>query len=107
MLPTINTGTPRSVTGNAISGAFAASIIAAGISYNYALNKKISKKDVAKKSIKLGLQGGVATGSAIAATNYIGNKQYLKSLLALSVGLAGVYAVDKISALKTKDEEIL
>lgn len=42
-------------------------------------------------------QGGVATGSAIAAANYLGRGNYLGMLSAISLGFGGVYAIEKIS----------
>lgn len=93
---TIDTGTPRSVTGHVISGALTASIIAAGIGYSYNLKQKSKSKKLTRDIVKLGLQGGVATGSAIATTNYLGNKEYLKALLSLGIGFCGVLAVDQV-----------
>lgn len=93
----IDTGDARSVTGHVVSGAVASAVVAGGINYNSYKKEEVSKNDAIKNSIKLTAQGGVATGSAIAAANYLGRGNYLGMLSAISLGFGGVYAIEKIS----------
>ena len=106
----IDTGEPRSVTGHAVSGAVASAVVAGSINYNNYNKDKITKEEAVQNSIKLAVQGGVATGSAIAATNYLGKGNYLGMLAAVTLGLGGVYAVEKvaekISETKQTEEQI-
>lgn len=94
---TIDTGAPRSVSGHVISGAIAAGAVAGALNYNKYKKEKITKEEAIKNSIKLIAQGGIATGSAIAAANYLGQGNVLGFLSALSIGAAGVYAVEKVN----------
>ena len=100
----INTGAPRSVTGHAISGALAAGALASAVNYNKYKNKEVNRSEAINNSLKLSAQGGIATGSAIAAANYLGNGSIVKMLTAISIGAMGVYAVEKISDKLTKKE---
>lgn len=93
----INTGTPRNVNGHIISGALASGAIASAINYNAYSKAEISKQHAIQNSIKLALQGGIATGSAIAATNYLGKNNFLGMLSAISLGAIGVYAIEKLN----------
>ncbi|MDR2635748.1 MAG: hypothetical protein LBC08_02835 [Campylobacteraceae bacterium] len=97
MLPTLNTGVPRSVTGNFISGALTAGVLAGSISC-YA--NKSGKKISLKKGIKIAVQSGTATASAIAATNYIGQGRYLNAAFSLAVGVSSLYLIEKLPLLK-------
>lgn len=95
MIPKINTGEPRNVVGHIFSGAIASAIVSGSINYKKATQRKISQKEAIKDTIKKTTQGGIATGSAIAAANYIGQPNGLmKALTAISVGMAGIYAVE-------------
>ena len=93
---TINTGTPRSVAGNMISGALAAGMVATALSYTKYKQSELSKDEAIKQSLKLTLQGGIATGSAIAAANALGRNSWLGLLGSLTVGVAGIYGVEKL-----------
>lgn len=106
----INTGAPRNVTGHVVSGSLAAGALAAGINYNKYKKGQIGKNEAIQDSLKLSVQGGIVTGSSIAAANYIGEGSYMKMLTALSIGMAGVYAVEKINERLTSKhipEEII
>ena len=93
----INTGDPRHVVGHIVSGSLASAVIAGSINYNNYTKDEISKDEAIKNSLKLTVQGGVATGSAIAAANYLGKGNYLGVFAALSLGLGGVYVVEKVA----------
>jgi len=99
----INTGEERSVAGHVVSGAIASATIAGGVNYSQYKKGAIEKEAAIKSSIKLTLQGGIATGAAIAAANYLGRGSVLWALGAISVGVAGVYGIEKIS--ETIDEK--
>lgn len=109
----IDTGAPRSVTGHIVSGALAAGIVATAMSYSKYKNAELSKNEAIKQSLKLTLQGGIATGSAIAASNAIGRSSVMGVLGALAVGVAGIYSVEAVyakmgtqpCALETNSEE--
>ncbi|WP_041959121.1 hypothetical protein [Sulfurospirillum arsenophilum] len=101
---TINTGTPRSVTGNIVSGALAAGMVATALSYTKYKQAELSKEEAIKQSLKLAVQGGIATGSAIAAANALGRNSWLGLLGSLSVGIAGIYGIEKLYS-KTYDHK--
>lgn len=102
----INTGAPRNVTGHVVSGSLAAGALAAAVNYNKYKNGEIQKSEAINSSIKLSAQGGIATGSAIAAANYLGQGNIVNMLTAISVGVMGVYAVEKVSDKLTQRKEI-
>lgn len=93
----LNTGEPRNVLGHIVSGAIASSIISGGVNYNKVKKGEISKEEAIKDTIKLTSQGAIATGTAIATSNYLGQKNgLLKALTSASIGLVGIYAIEKI-----------
>lgn len=93
----INTGTPRNIVGHTVSGAIASSIVAGAINYNKYKKDEMSQYEAIADTLKLTVQGGIATGSAIAAANYLGNGNILGLLSAISIGAMGIYATEKIS----------
>ncbi len=102
----IDTGEPRSVTGHVVSGAVASAVVAGSVNYSNYTNDEITKEEAIKNSIKLTVQGGVATGSAIATANYLGKGNYLGMMAAISLGLGGVYAVEKIAQKLSETKQI-
>ncbi|OUR70486.1 hypothetical protein A9Q76_07255 [Arcobacter sp. 31_11_sub10_T18] len=95
MIPKINTGTPRNVLGHIVSGALASAIVSGTINYKKTMQKQMSPNEAIKDTVKKTTQGGIATGSAIAAANFLGQPNGLmKALTAVSVGMAGIYAVE-------------
>lgn len=106
---TINTGTPRSVTGNLVSGALAAGMVATALAYTKYKQGELGKEEAIKQSLKLSLQGGIATGSAIAAANALGRSSWLGVFGSLTVGVAGIYGVEKLydkAYAKETEEEV-
>jgi len=93
----IDTGTPRNVTGHVISGALASGALAGALNYDKFKKEQLSQQEAVQNTIKLSVQGGIATGSAIAAANYIGQGNILGMLSAISIGAMGVYATEKVS----------
>ena len=56
---------------------------------------KLVQSEAIKDTVKKTAQGGIATGSAVAAANFIGQKNgLLKALTAVSIGMAGIYAIE-------------
>lgn len=92
----INMGAPRNVGGHVVSGALASGIVASALNYDRYKKVAISKEDAIKNALKLTVQGGIATGSAIAAANYLGRGSFLGMLSAVSIGIAGIYGVEKL-----------
>lgn len=95
-MKTINTGAPRNVLGHVISGAIASAVISGAINYKKHKAGKIKTCEAIKDTTKRASQGAIATGSAIATTNYIGEGNYLRAFTAASIGLAGIYALELI-----------
>lgn len=93
---TIDTGTPRSVTGHFISGAIASSIVASAINYKKYQNNEISQSELVNDTLKTTLQGAIATASAVATTNYIGEGKIMQAMTAMSIGAMGVYGTHKV-----------
>lgn len=103
----INTGEPRNVLGHIVSGAVASAIVSGSINYKKVKEKKITSKEATRDTVKIASQGAIATGSAIATANYIGQKGgFLKALTALSVGMAGIYAIEVIND-KLEEKELV
>lgn len=104
----IDTGDDRSVTGHTISGAVASAVVAGSINYGKYKKDEISYEEAVSDSIKLTAQGAIATGSAIAAANSVGNNNAMGFLTAISMGIMGVYAIEQISQkLQEKNERKL
>lgn len=96
----LDTGTPRSVKGHAVSGAIFALVLSSA--YEYAKKGQKDKKALAKRIAKASIEGGIVAASGIAAANALGDKDKgafrnaFEALLCVGAGIAGVYAVDKI-----------
>lgn len=92
----INTGTPRNVTGHFISAAIATSIVAGALNFRRYENSEISKSELVSDTLKKLLQGAIATSSAIATSNYIGEGKIMHAMTAMSIGAMGVYGTQKV-----------
>ncbi len=94
----INTGNPRSVTGNIVSGALSAAIVSGTVNYVKAQKNQMNASEAVRATIKRTTQGGIATGTAISAANHLGPQGdgLFKALSVLSIGMAGIYAVEMI-----------
>ncbi len=101
----INTGDPRSVTGHVASGAFASGIISSAINYNKFKNGQMSSGEAVQNTIKVTAQGGIATGAAISTANHLGpaGGGLFQALTVLSLGMAGIYAVEVADQMLTKN----
>ena len=96
-VPVINTGEPRNVLGHIVSGAVASAIVSGSINYKKTKEEKITSQEAVRDTVKKTSQGAIATGAAIATANYLGQRGgFFKALTAASIGMAGVYAVEKL-----------
>jgi len=78
-------------------GAISSAAVAGIINYNKLKKNEVTKEEAVKNSLKIGIQGGIATGAAISATNSYAANNLFGMLTALSIGAAGIYAVEKIN----------
>ena len=92
----IDTGAPRSVTGHFLSGAIASTIVSGALNYQKYQNSEISKDKMIKDTLKMTVQGGIVTASAVATTNYLGEGKIMHAMTAMSVGAMGVYGTQKV-----------
>lgn len=67
--------------------------------------KEITKQAMIQDTTKLAVQGGIGTGSAVAATNAIERGDYLNAMLVMGAGAIGVYATQKVSEMVEKSFE--
>jgi len=93
---TIDTGAPRSVTGHFISGALATSIISGSLNYLRYQKNELTQKEMLNETMKTTLQGAIASASAVATTNYIGEGKMIHAMTAMSIGAIGVYGTQKV-----------
>jgi hypothetical protein len=92
----IDTGDERNVTGHFVSGAIAAGVFAGSMNYNKYKKADISQKEFLSETIKTSIQGGVGTAAAVSTANYLGKGDYVAALTAMSLGVVGVYATEKL-----------
>jgi hypothetical protein len=78
-------------------GALSSSAVAGIINYNRVQQGSVTVQEAVHDSLKIGIQGGIATGSAMSATYYYSQNKTLAALTALSIGAMGVYAVEKLN----------
>ena len=91
----LDTGEPRNVIGHIVSGAVASAVVSGTINYKKAKDGEITTQEAVNDSVKKATQGAIATGTAIATANYVGQSGgFFKALTAISVGIAGIYAVE-------------
>ena len=104
----INTGEPRNVLGHIVSGAVASAVVSGTINYKKVKNQEIYLDEAIQDTVKKTSQGALVTGTAIATANYLGQKGgFLKALTAVSIGMAGVYALEILDEkINSKYEEI-
>ncbi len=106
----IDTGDERSVTGHLVSGTVFSAVFGGSINYAKYKKNEITQKELFNDTVKLALQGGIATASAVATANYIGKGNWLGALSAASIGAMGVYTTqkvyDKLEIESTKIKEI-
>ena len=92
----IDTGAERSVTGHLVSGTVFSAIFAGSMNYNKYKKNEITKNELINDTVKLAIQGGIGTASAIATSNYIGRGNWFGAMTAVSIGAIGVYSTQKV-----------
>lgn len=93
----IKLGQPKNVASYTLGAVFASGMTAAALNYNSYKKGEMNKQEAINNAIKLSIQGGIATGTAVTAGNSIGAKKYMNALSALSIGLTGIYLVEKVA----------
>ena len=88
--------TQRDVTSFLISGTIFSATFAGSINYSKYKKGELTKKEAIKDTVKLGVQGGIGTGCAVSATNYIAKGEYMNALFAIGLGAVGIYATEKL-----------
>ncbi|CAD7286746.1 Cys/Met metabolism pyridoxal-phosphate-dependent enzyme [Campylobacter suis] len=88
---TILLTTTRSPADHFISGALIAGIGTATLN----LNEK-DKLNLAKKTIKMSLVGGITTAVAIHASNQIARAKYLNAALSVGAGVSSVLLINSL-----------
>ncbi|MDO5045757.1 Cys/Met metabolism pyridoxal-phosphate-dependent enzyme [Campylobacter sp.] len=97
------TSTARLPLDHMISGALLAGITASGINYSEYKKGSISSKQATKKTIKVGIQGGVAAACAISASNKIVMRNYFGAALTAAVGISAIILTEKL--INPEDQE--
>lgn len=93
----VTLGQPKNVASYTLGAVFASGITAAALNYNSYKKGEMRKQQAINNAIKLSIQGGIATGAAVTAGNNVGQKKFMSALTAISIGLTGVYAVEKLA----------
>lgn len=93
MLKVSNTRLPLD---NFISGALIGTMSSALLNYKDVNDKKLDIKIATRKTLKFGLQSGVAAGFAIDASNKFVDKQYISGLISVATGLSTIILIDKL-----------
>lgn len=92
--PLVNNPT-NPVLRSVITGAIASAVASGTVNMKKIKNNEISKSEAAKDVIKRASQGAIATGAAVATASYLTQKGgFFKALTTISVGMAGVYALE-------------
>ncbi len=90
-----------------ITGAIASAVASGTVNMRKVKNEEISKAEAVKEVVKRTSQGAIATGAAVATAGYLTQKGgFFKALTAISIGVAGVYAVEVLDE-KLQDKEAL
>lgn len=79
-----------------LSGAIAAAISVGAVNYYYRKKQRITKKEARVNTIKYVIQGSIASGSAIIASNQIAQKNYFSAANTILISVAGVMATEEI-----------
>lgn len=90
------TSTTRLPIDHMISGALIAGITVGGLSYNEYKKGNINCKEATKKTLKLGLQGGIAAACAISASNKLVRRNYIGAALTTAIGVGTIVLTEKL-----------
>lgn len=100
----MDTYTERDAVSYLMSGTIFSATFAGSMNLSKYHKKEITKQQMIQDTTKLAVQGGIGTGSAVAATNCIGRGDYLNAMLIVGLGAIGVYGTEKISQMIETDE---
>ncbi|TLD83570.1 hypothetical protein LS70_005315 [Helicobacter sp. MIT 11-5569] len=98
-----NTGTPRSITGHAISGGLIACMLSGAYAYAKYKNNAISKQEAIIDTLKATIEGGIITACGIAAANALGSNTktttqgIVEATAFVAVGTASVYGIQMLA----------
>jgi hypothetical protein len=96
-IPTTTLATTFTTGSYMLRGAITSGSVATISNINRYKQNKISKNKAIRNSVKSAIQGGIASTTAVATLQQYGEKNGLGMLTAIAVGVAGVYAVEKLS----------
>jgi hypothetical protein len=95
----MDTYVERDAVSYLMSGTIFSATFAGSMNLSKYHKKEITKQQMIQDTTKLAVQGGIGTGSAVAATNCIGRGDYLNAMLIVGLGAIGVYGTEKISQM--------
>ncbi|PKT75268.1 hypothetical protein [Helicobacter winghamensis] len=99
-----NTGTPRSITGHAISGGLIAFMLSGAYAYAKYKRKEISRQEAITDTLKASVEGGILTACGIAAANALGSNTktttqgIIEASAFVAVGAASVYGIQTLAS---------
>lgn len=99
----LNTGTPRSITGHAISGGLMACMLSGTYAFMQYKHQTMGKQEAISNTLKATIEGGLITACAIGATNAIGDatktpaQNIVKAATFVALGVAGVYGIQMLA----------
>lgn len=82
-----------------MSGTIFSATFAGAMNLSKYHKKEITKTQMIQDTTKLAVQGGIGTGSAVAATNCIQKGDYFNAMLIIGLGAVGVYGTQKVSQM--------
>ncbi|RXJ88729.1 hypothetical protein CRV01_08870 [Arcobacter sp. CECT 8983] len=89
-----------------ITGAIASAVASSTINMRKVKNQEISKKEALRDTFKRTSQGAIATGAAVATADYLSQKGgFIKAMTTISVGMAGIYALEVLDDKLNKCDE--
>lgn len=78
-----------------LTGAIASAVASSTVNMRKVKNEEITKTEAVKEVVKRTSQGAIATGAAVATAGYLSQKGgFFKALTTISVGMAGIYAIE-------------
>ncbi|WP_289242837.1 hypothetical protein [uncultured Campylobacter sp.] len=98
----INTGSPRSVSGHAVSGAILALMVSGAYQYAKLKDGQTTQDEAIKSTLKATFEGAAVGACAIAAANVIGNpnksttSKIVETGAYIAIGTAFVYGMQNV-----------
>ncbi|RXJ75471.1 hypothetical protein CRV03_12960 [Arcobacter sp. F155] len=89
-----------------IIGAIASAVASSTINMRKVKNEEITTKEAVKDTLKRTSQGAIATGAAVATADYLSQKGgFFKAMTTISIGMAGIYALEVLDDKLNKPSE--